>query len=108
MASSLAEIKAKRKEKSYVIQDTSEDKQAAIDKLFNSMTTAPPQAPVKVPVKPPSGVELYSTMGVGSILINGESVLLPYIISDPIQLMNLRAQYSIDSPTSFLRTRKVK
>lgn len=68
----------------------------------------PPQKQVDTPPAPPTNsVEIYSTFGLGSILVNNKSVSLPYIVTSPLELLQLQSQYDIDSPHSYLRSRRI-
>lgn len=126
MASASDIIKARRKaqqEKSHVLEQTAEEKVAAIDSLFNSLPSAPPAAakqtfdvtPKFVPQLQPKtsahpasgGVEIFSTFGGGSILIKDKSVTLPTVVTDPVLLMELKAHYGIDAPNSILKSRRL-
>ena len=106
MATSAADrLKALREKKS-------EDRLSRVDAMLASILP-PVVAPVaqKEVVLPAqttqSGVEIFSTFGAGSILVNGKEQLLPITVTDPILLSSLRSQYNIDTPQSYLRSRKV-
>lgn len=91
------------------LEQTAQEKEQAIDKLFAKFDTAPPQSAKPLPQNIPqkSGTEIYSVFGAGSILINGVDTPLPYLVTNPLELNRLRTEYPLDSPTSPLRTRKV-
>lgn len=114
MATASELIKARRqaaKEKAHVIEQSPAEKEAEIAALFAKISTAPPQVqpqPVKsVEPKAVTGVEIYSTFGGGSLLINGRSVTLPFVVSDPLTLLELRNTYDIDAPQSVIRSRRL-
>lgn len=118
MASALDRIKARRAAKSetaHILEQSPQEKLDQIDNLFASLPTAPPKGaiPPKVNIStsyvaPVSGVEIFSTFGAGSILIDGKSVTLPVVVSDPLKLLQLKHFYQIDAPTSSLRSRVIK
>lgn len=125
MATASELIKARRKaqqENSHVIEQTAEEKIAAIDSLFSSLPSAPPasakqsiavspkfvpQKETNQPVAKAGGVEIFSTFGGGSILIEDKSVTLPTVVTDPILLMKLKTHYGIDAPNSILKSRRL-
>lgn len=113
-----ADIKARRAkakaQESHVIAPTVEEKTAAIDSLFSKFAPAGMPKPQAIPQVEESsspqsgGVEIFSAMGFGSILVNGKDTSLPYIVRDPLTLLQLKATYVMDTPNSVLRTRKVQ
>lgn len=112
MATASELIKARRqaaKEKAHVIEQSPAEKEAEIAALFAKISTPQPQPqPVKhVEPKAVAGVEIYSTFGGGSIIVNGKSVTLPFVVSDPITLLELRSSYDIDTPHSIIRSRRI-
>jgi len=94
-------------------EKNSNDRLSKVDAMLASIlppVVAPaPQITQSVqPVQPvESGVEIFSTFGVGAIIVNGKEQLLPITVSDPLLLSQLRSQYNIDTPQSYLRSRKV-
>lgn len=122
MSSASDKIKARRKaqqEQSHIIEQSPAEKIAAIDTLFSSLPSAPPaesKAAAAQPFVPKrtqtkeistAGVEIFSTFGGGSILVDGKSVTLPFVINDPIKLLELKALYQIDAPNSILKSRRI-
>ena len=104
MATSAADrLRALREKKS-------EDRLSRVDAMLASILppVAAPVPQITQPVQPvESGVEIFSTFGVGAIIVNGKEQLLPITVTDPLLLSQLRSQYNIDTPQSYLRSRKV-
>ena len=92
------------------IAPTAEEKAKDLDDLFGKIN---PQAQeftqkVETPDEPPAhGVELFSTFGGGSIIIEGKDTPLPVLVTSPVLLMELRARYNIDTSNSIIRSRQV-
>ncbi len=101
-----------KKTRSHVIAPTTAEKETALDTLFASLPTAAPKSGVKktalpTVLRPAGSVEIFSTFGFGSIVIDGKDTKLPYIVSNPTELMSLKAVYQIDKPGSYLKTRRI-
>ena len=94
----------KFKKKRNIIAPTAEEKEKAIEQLFNSLPTSVPNldklTEVEEKIDPPrsGGIEIYSTFGFGSIVVDGHDTKLPYRVYDSVKLMQLKAQYPIDRP----------
>lgn len=111
MATASELIKARRqaaKEKAHVIEQTPAEKEAEIAALFAKISTTPAPPPVAT-TEPTAvtGVEIYSTFGGGSMIINGKSVTLPFVVTDSLTLLELRSNYDIDTPHSVIRSRRL-
>lgn len=101
-----ASSKFKNKRQSHVLEQTAEEKKEAIDNLFASLPTAPP-VQAKEPEPKINGVEIFSVLGGGSILVDGVSVNLPVVITQMSKWMKLKEFYRVDSPNSVLRSRRL-
>lgn len=113
-----------RRETSHIVAPTAQEKAQAIDSLFSSLGTAPPTTKTGAPIlnvpqpkqitkdtvqKALGGyIEIFSTFGGGTILVDGKNQRLPYRVTSPIQMAELTAKYLIDTPQSVLRARRVK
>ena len=109
MATASELIKARRqaaKEKAHVIEQTPAEKEAEIAALFAKISTTPAPVATTEP-KAVTGVEIYSTFGGGSMIINGKSVTLPFVVTDSLTLLELRSNYDIDTPHSVIRSRRL-
>ena len=91
---------------------TAEEKAKALDDLFGkinpeAMELAKKIEMPKAQLEPQAhGVELFSTFGGGSIIIEGKDTPLPVLITSPVLLMELRAKYNIDTSSSVIRSRQ--
>ena len=58
-------------------------------------------------LKDKKGVEIYSTFGAGSIVIDGKNRVLPVVLTDPIEIKRVRQEFQVNTPLSYLRSRRV-
>ena len=129
MATALEQLKAKRaaekaqKAETVLPPISGADREKALDELFSKAAvhtgTSPEQVkayeqksalaaakatPASVPKK---GVEIYSTFGAGSIVIDGKNHVLPVVLTDPVEIQRVRQEFQVDTPLSYLRSRRV-
>lgn len=91
---------------------TAEEKAKALDELFGKINPHAQEIAktIEAPTEPKEkahGVELFSTFGGGSIIIEGKDTPLPVLITSPVLLLELRAKYNIDTSSSIIRSRQV-
>lgn len=134
MATALEQLKAKRaaeksKQAETVLPPISgADREKALDELFSKAAVHTGTSPAQVkayeqksalaaaktassapsaPSAPKKGVEIYSTFGAGSIVIDGKNRVLPVVLTDPIEIQRVRQEFQVDTPLSYLRSRRV-
>ena len=128
MATALEQLKAKRaaekaqKAETILPPISGAEREKALDELFSKAAvhtgTSPAQvkayeqksalaAAAQVSSAPKKGVEIYSTFGAGSIVIDGKNHPLPVVLTDPIEIKRVRQEFQVDTPLSYLRSRRV-
>lgn len=128
MATALEQLKAKRaaekaqKAETILPPISGAEREMALDELFSKAAvhtgTSPAQvkayeqksalaAAAQVSSAPKKGVEIYSTFGAGSIVIDGKNHPLPVVLTDPVEIKRVRQEFQIDTPLSYLRSRRV-
>lgn len=131
MATALEQLKAKRaaeksKQAETILPPISgADREKALDELFSKAAVHTGTSPEQVkayeqksalaaaktassaPSAPKKGVEIYSTFGAGSIVIDGKNRVLPVVLTDPIEIQRVRQEFQVDTPLSYLRSRRV-
>lgn len=128
MATALEQLKAKRAaEKSQKAETilppiSGAEREMALDELFSKAAvhtgTSPAQvkayeqksalaAAAQISSAPKKGVEIYSTFGAGSIVIDGKNHPLPVVLTDPVEIQRVKQEFQIDTPLSYLRSRRV-
>ena len=128
MATALEQLKAKRaaekaqKAETILPPISGAEREMALDELFSKAAvhtgTSPAQvkayeqksalaAAAQVSSAPKKGVEIYSTFGAGSIVIDGKNHPLPVVLTDPVEIQRVKQEFQIDTPLSYLRSRRV-
>ena len=128
MATALEQLKAKRasekaqKAETILPPISGAEREMALDELFSKAAvhtgTSPAQvkayeqksalaAAAQVSSAPKKGVEIYSTFGAGSIVIDGKNHPLPVVLTDPVEIQRVKQAFQIDTPLSYLRSRRV-
>ena len=128
MATALEQLKAKRaaekaqKAETILPPISGAEREMALDELFSKAAvhtgTSPAQvkayeqksalaAAAQVSSAPKKGVEIYSTFGAGSIVIDGKNHPLPVVLTDPVEIRRVKQEFQIDTPLSYLRSRRV-
>ena len=128
MATALEQLKAKRaaekaqKAETILPPISGAEREKALDELFSKAAvhtgTSPAQvkayeqksalaAAAQVSSAPKKGVEIYSTFGAGSIVIDGKNHPLPVVLTDPVEIKRVKQEFQIDTPLSYLRSRRV-
>ena len=128
MATALEQLKAKRaaekaqKAETILPPISGAEREMALDELFSKAAvhtgTSPAQvkayeqksalaAAAQVSSAPKKGVEIYSTFGAGSIVIDGKNHPLPVVLTDPVEIQRVKQEFQVDTPLSYLRSRRV-
>ena len=128
MATALEQLKAKRatakaqKAETILPPISGAEREKALDELFSKAAvhtgTSPAQvkayeqksalaAAAQVSSAPKKGVEIYSTFGAGSIVIDGKNHPLPVVLTDPVEIQRVKQEFQVDTPLSYLRSRRV-
>ena len=128
MATALEQLKAKRasekaqKAETILPPISGAEREMALDELFSKAAvhtgTSPAQvkayeqksalaAAAQISSAPKKGVEIYSTFGAGSIVIDGKNHPLPVVLTDPVEIQRVKQEFQIDTPLSYLRSRRV-
>ena len=126
MATALEQLKAKRasekaqKAETILPPISGAEREMALDELFSKAAVHTGTSPAQVkayeqksalaaaaPSAPKKGVEIYSTFGAGSIVIDGKNHPLPVVLTDPVEIQRVKQAFQIDTPLSYLRSRRV-
>ena len=126
MATALEQLKAKRaaekakKAEAVLPPISGAEREKALDELFSKAAVHTGVNPAQVkayeqksaltktnPSAPKKGVEIYSTFGAGSIVINGKTQVLPVVLTDPVEIQRVKQEFQVDTPLSYLRSRRV-
>lgn len=126
MATALEQLKAKRaaekaqKAETILPPISGAEREMALDELFSKAAVHTGTSPAQVKAyeqksalaaaalsAPKKGVEIYSTFGAGSIVIDGKNHPLPVVLTDPVEIRRVKQEFQIDTPLSYLRSRRV-